>query len=219
MEFNDEGRDLHYWPVPRFRYEYQYVLEFLLLNGFELLEKNTIRNNVYLVLQHKINRRFYIEFVDGEINILFDNNIGDWVTVECNYYALLGALIHHHQLSFNLKRVDGEYQKEYQRLPKFYYRFRYLMNQPNIIVKHELSDFLDIEYLSHIDFWATLIKYVVPDSSVQDYKISITGCMILRHHSVGENSFELYPDGGIRGCANAKRIVDFFEAAGVEFEK
>lgn len=98
------------------------------------------------------------------------------------------------------------------------FSFNYIKGSPKITVNQKVASLTGIKKGTIVDFWKVLIKYVVPDSSVQEYKKSIAGCMILRHHSLGEHSFELYPNGGIRGCVNAKRIVDFFEAVGVEFE-
>lgn len=69
-----------------------------------------------------------------------------------------------------------------------------------------------------IDFWKQLILYVVPDSSFQSYRATRFGSVILKHHIVGDNSFELFKDGSIRGSANFMRIMEFFEAAGVVFD-
>ncbi len=69
-----------------------------------------------------------------------------------------------------------------------------------------------------IDFWEELIGYVIKDASVRRYRLTKMGSIILRHHSFGDQEFELFKDGSIRGTANFLRIVHFFGMANVVFE-
>ena len=41
----------------------------------------------------------------NENEIVFIDDIGDWIHLPCNYYALIGALIHYSQLGIGYKKL------------------------------------------------------------------------------------------------------------------
>lgn len=105
MEFNDNGQDLYAPHLAKCESELHYCYQFLEVNNFKLIDKGNVRDFPYAVYQHRTDKNFYVELLDMEINIHFDNRTGDFVNIRNDYYSLLGVLIHHEKLSFFANKV------------------------------------------------------------------------------------------------------------------